>query len=386
LKGIEIKLCINSVIFLNIIKQFKIFIMKTSVLQFKFVKTALIWTFLLGVVFISCDKKDSTPPPVIDKAALTDTIAVAQALNDNTVEGTKPNQYVVGTKAALTTALNNAKAVLADATATQAAVTNAVQQLHAAMDTYRGNLINEIAAANLIGFWKMNGNANDSSGNDNNGTLTAGHVYFGAGTPSPVADRFGRAGMAYHFDNGGNIDVPYNASLNPAEMTISLWANWTSTGRTLNTDTYTMVAMNRWNGYKFQLQSGHLPFYTVKVSKGTAPGDTTIYDRDDAGTAVAENTWRHLVVTFKSGTENFYIDGALVKTWTDVPGNALTLANPIDFIIGQDLPTDKYLTVDGDFQVAWGGFWTGDLDDVMFYNIALDGPQVGSIFTNQNTL
>ena len=29
-----------------------------------------------------------------------------------------------------------------------------------------------------------------------------------------------------------------------------------------------------------------------------------------------------------------------------VPGNAITLANPINFIIGQDLPTNKYLTVD----------------------------------------
>jgi len=174
-------------------------------------------------------------------------------------------------------------------------------------------------------------------------------------------------------------------------MSISLWAKWSSTGRTINTDTYTFVAMNRWNGYKFQLQSGHLPFYTVKVSKGTAVGDTTIYDRDDAGVAITEDTWRHIVVTFVSGTMNFYIDGDLVKSWDSttpnpVPGNALTLAAPIDFVIGQDLPTAKYLTVDGDFQVAWGGFFTGDMDDVMFYNIALDGPQVHSIFVNQNTL
>ena len=39
----------------------------------------------------------------------------------------------------------------------------------------------------------MNGNANDSSGNGNNGVVTAGHAYFGAGTPTPTADRFGRA-------------------------------------------------------------------------------------------------------------------------------------------------------------------------------------------------
>ena len=90
------------------------------------------------------------------------------------MEGTKPGQYVVGTKAALTTALTSAKAVLADANATQAVVNSATQNLLAAIAAYQGNLIKEIAAANLIGYWKMNGNANDSSGNGNNGVVTMG--------------------------------------------------------------------------------------------------------------------------------------------------------------------------------------------------------------------
>lgn len=364
--------------------------MSQKFFQFRFMKATMVLPLFFGLVLASCSKKDSTPPPPpVDKTALKAAIAVAQGLNDNTVEGTKPGQYEVGSKAALTAALTASKAVDADASATQTSVNNTTAQLTAAIAAYQSHLIKEIAAANLIGFWKMNGNANDSSGNDNNGVLTAGHVYFGGGMPTATADRFGRAGMAYHFDMGGNIDVPYKAALNPAEMSISVWSKWSSTGRTINADTYTMVAMNRWNGYKFQLQSGHLPFYTVKVVK--AVGDTTIYDRDDAGVAIVENEWHHLVVTFTSGTMNFYIDGDLVKSWDatssgPVPGNALTLTNPIDFVIGQDLPTNKYETVDGDFQVAWGGFWTGDMDDVMFYNVALDGPQVHSIYVNQKDL
>jgi concanavalin A-like lectin/glucanase superfamily protein len=365
--------------------------MKSSVLNFKLIKKLLFLGVVLAIIISSCGKKDTTPPVPIDNTSLKAAVDTAQLLNDNTVEGTKPGQFEVGTKSALTTALTASKSVLNDPHATQAAVNNTVAQLNAAIATYKSHYIQEIAAANLIGYWKMNGNANDSSGNMNNGTVTAGHAYFGAGMPTLTADRFGRANMAYHFDKGGNIDVPYKASLNPPAMSISVWANWTSTGRTLNTDTYTMVAMNRWNGYKFQLQAGHLPFYTVKVSKGTAVGDTTIYDRDDAGVAVAENQWHNLVVTFTSGVESIYIDGDLVKTWDSttpnpVPGNALTLANPIDFVIGQDLPTNKYTTTQDDYYVNWGGFWTGDLDDVMFYNIALTGPQVKSIYTNQKTL
>lgn len=362
--------------------------MKSSISSLKFIRTTLLWTFILGVVLASCSKKDDPAPAPADKTSLQTAITAAVALN-TTVEGTKPGQYETGSKAALIAALAASNAVLADANATQASVNNTTAQLLAAIAAYQGHLIKEIAAVNLIGYWKMNGNANDSSGNANNGVVTIGHTYFGAGTPTLTADRFGRASMAYAFDKGGNIDVPYKASLNPQEMSISLWVKWTSTGRTINTDTYTFLAMNRWNGFKFQLQGGHLPFYTVKVLK--AVGDTTIYDRDDAGIAIAENTWRHVVVTFKTGEMKFYIDGDLVKTWDaastgPVPGNALTLANPIDLVIGQDLPTNKYLTVDGDFQVAWGGFFTGDMDDIMFYNIALDGPQVHSIFVNQNTL
>lgn len=368
--------------------------MKSSFLKSKLIKNFLLGSFVLGIIFTACSKKDSTPPVPVDTTSLKAAVDTAQLLNDNTVEGTKPGEYEVGTKAALTSALNASKTVLNDSHSTQATVNNTIAQLNAAIAAYKAHYIQEIAATNLIGYWKMNGNANDSSGNGNNGTVTTGHSYFGGGTPSLTADRFGRDNMAYHFDMGGNIDVPYKASLNPPAMSLSVWAKWSSTGRTLNTDTYTMVAMNRWNGYKFQLQSGHLPFYTVKVEKGTAVGDTTIYDRDDAGVAVVENEWHNLVVTFTSGVESFYIDGDLVKTWDSttpnpVPGNALTLANPIDFVIGQDLPTNKYVATDdgtGNFFVNYGGFWTGDLDDVMFYNIALTGPQVKSIYTNQKTL
>ena len=148
-----------------------------------------------------------------------------------------------------------------------------------------------------------------------------------------------------------------------------------------------MVAMNRWNGWKFQTQPT-LPFFTVKVD--TVLGKPQpIWDRDDAGTPLTPvTTWYHLVTTFKPGYMDFYINGTLVQEWTNTPGTIATLANPINLTIGSDLPTNKYLTTDatGNFLVDYGGFWTGDMDDVMIYNIALSAPQVQSIYTNQKTL
>lgn len=359
--------------------------MKSSIIQFKFLKTALLGSLLLGFVFSSC-KKDSTPPiPPADKIALAAAIATAQGFSDNSVEGTKPGQYEVGSKAALNAALAASKLINADTKASQTSVNNTVAQLLAAIAAYQAKFIKEIAEANLIGFWKLNGNANDSSGKGNNGTAKAGHPFYGAGSLVSSADRFGRANMAYTFDKGSNIEVPYTANLNPQQMTISLWCNKTTAGRTVNADTYTFLSLNRWNAYKFQLQSGNLTFFTVKAVK--AVGDTAYHDRDDAGVALTNGTWYHVVVTYKPGQMDFYINGDLVKSWTNTPGTALSIAaNPVNFVIGQDLPTSKYLTVDGDFQVAWGGFFTGAMDDVMFYNIALDGPQIKSIYNNQKTL
>lgn len=363
--------------------------MAQSMFRFKFITTAVFCSLLFSMVFLSC-KKDE-PAPTVDRSCLEDNIVIAQDLYDGTSEGTKPGDYVVGSRTAFKVTLDAAIAVNANTAATQADITNACAQLEAAITTYQSNLIKEIAAANLVGFWKMNGNANDSSGNGHDGALTIGHLTYGGGSVTPTTDRFGNVDMAYHFDHGGNIDIPYASALNPQQMSISLWAKKSTAGRVWDPSTYTMIAMNRWNGYKFQLQGGNLPFYTVKAVL-PANADTVIYDRDDAGTPVDNDVWYHLVVTYGGDLMKFYINGILIYTWpgplgeNPVPGTAFSIAStPIDLVIGQDLPTSKYLTVDGDFQVAWGGFWTGDLDDVMLYNIALDAPQVASIYDNQST-
>jgi hypothetical protein len=353
---------------------------------------AAIFSLSLGLIFSSCSKKEAAVP--LNKVSLQAAIDSATLLYNTTGEGTKPGYYVVGSRTALKAILDAANSVLTSAASTQADLTNAAAQLQAAINAYKAAFIEEIAAVNLIGFWKFNGNANDSTGNGNNGTVTAGHAFFGAGTPSLTADRFARAGMAYHFDHGGNIEIPYTAALNPTQMSISLWVRQDTIGRSINPNNCYMVSMNRWNGYKFQTQPS-LPFYTVKVD--TLLGQPqAIWDRDDAGTAINPGAnWYHLVVTFKADEMKFYVNGVLATTWPTpqgagkVPGTAISLsATPINLTLGSDLPTSKYLTVDasGNFLVDYGGFWTGDMDDVMFYNIALTGPQVTSIYTNQNTL
>ena len=183
--------------------------MVQKIFNFKSIKTAAFCSVLFIIaVLAACSKNDSNPPPPPDKTALQDSITVATALHDNTVEGVKPGEYPAGSKATLQTAIDAAQAVYDDAASTQGEITSATANLHAAMDTYRGLVNTEISAANLMGFWKFNGNPADSSGNGRDGAVMQGHAFYGAGTPVLTPDRFGRANMCYHFDKGGNIEVP----------------------------------------------------------------------------------------------------------------------------------------------------------------------------------
>ncbi|MEO5674101.1 MAG: LamG domain-containing protein [Chitinophagales bacterium] len=354
--------------------------MTNSIFRFRSLAIAVLCSMFFSLVLLSC-KKDEVLIILVNRSCLTENVTAADALYYGTDEGTIPGQYVIGSKADLKTALDAALLVLADSSSTSADVTNACAQLEAAIAAYQANINQEILPENLIGFWKLDGNPADSSGHGNNGVVTTGHAFFGAGIPMAIPDRFGRANMAYHFDKGGNIEVPYTSSLNPAQMTISLWCKKDTAGRTVNKDTYTLLSLNRWNGYKYQWQSTNRPFYTVHAVNGS---DTVYYDKDD-NLSLDNEIWYHIAVSFTSGQEVFYVNGLKVQTWTDVPGIPVMVPSTVNFVIGQDLPTSYYLTVDptGNRLVDYGGFWTGDMDDVMFYNTVLSDQQVSSIYESQ---
>ena len=76
-----------------------------------------------------------------------------------------------------------------------------------------------VPTSGLVGWWPFNGNANDESGNGNNGTV------YGA---TLTTDRFGNGNQAYSFDAAQNnyFGIPHNASLNFQSnntISISIW-------------------------------------------------------------------------------------------------------------------------------------------------------------------
>jgi hypothetical protein len=338
-------------------------------------RTMLMWAMIIPLslsLFISgCN--DDEECPTVDYTALDASILAAQGLHDAAVEGTALGQYQAGAKAELQTAIDLAQTVRDTDCVTQAELDAANTNLAAAVNIFEDKMVTDVSPANLVAHWLFNGNANDATANGNNGTPTAGHPFWGSGAaPALVADRFNNANYCYQFDKGSNIEVPYSTALNPQALTISLWIKMEEQP---NNDY--IIALNRWNGWKLNLQDANFLFFTIKT---TYNGSDAYYDRDSNPQAITADTWTHVVVTFTDGFMNFYVNGELKKAWDNTPGSPVAVDN-VNLSIGSDLPTGKYSTDEGDFYVNWGGYFKGAIDDIRFYNIALTASQVTSIYT-----
>ena len=333
-------------------------------------------------LFSACSKKSSTPDYNANKASLSHLIDSLTQVYNTVVEGNKPGDYATGAKALLDTAIVLATQVNTGSTFTQEQVNNTYNNLLLAAQQFNTKLIGEVSSANLVAFWKFDGDVTDATGNGHNGALKTGWIGSSAATmtdggtlPQLTTDRFGRANMAYTFNNGSLVQVPYAAALNPGSFTISMWVQMTA-----NTNGSYMISMDRWNGYKFNLNGTGVPFLTVSVAG-------TIYDRD-AGAVNVSSGWTHLAVSYTSGTEKFYVNGSLVKTWTNVPGAALTLSSPVDLSIGNEMPKEYYNVTDSNSpNYFWGAsYWIGSMDDIRFYNTVLTDIDIQSIYTIESTL
>ncbi len=348
--------------------------------QYKFFQFMMIALIAGGVMTFSACSDDDDDEIVVDKTELSATIQEAEALIENTSEGTAEGQYQVGSQAALQEVIDLAKDVYDNPEATQADVDNAVIALEQAIQDYEGKKVVPIAPDDLVGHWTFDEGEGtqvmDYSGNSFHGEFKTGHAHWGGGTPQWTTDRYGNENQAVYFNEGANIEIPYNSQLNPQEITISLWMK-PDTQDEPWANNY-MVSLNRWNGYKLQLQEAPKVFFTVKA---VHDGEPVWYDRDNEDPVLDLGEWYHVAVTFKDGEMAFYLDGTQVHLWDNTPGAAITLDSPVNLTIGQDLPTGVYTDIDGDeFYVNWGGFFMGVLDEVRIFRTALTSTQIESIY------
>ena len=214
-----------------------------------------------------------------------------------------------------------------------------------------GQIPNYVPTNGLVGWWPFNGNANDESGNGNNGTVNGAIL---------TTDRNGVANSAYYFSSSGcatRIDVNVNTSSIQTGLTMSVWV------------------MNVGNGC---LGPRLLEFWgndgPGQAQWGTAYGSLNLYGIGSitstgfscaAGIPMSPNNiWSHLVYTNNGSQGKFYKDGVLITTINST-GNPI-LASSAAFGRMNHPAYDAY---------------NGNLDDIGIWNRALSDCEVAALYS-----
>ena len=153
----------------------------------------------------------------------------------------------------------------------------------------------------LVGWWPFNGNANDESGNGNNGTVTGATL---------TTDRFGVANGAYGFNGVNCCGTPdpvqeivvSNQILNLGQnFTISCWMSSSTVGK--------FQQLLFFAGAAVELNNEHVPSkLTYAVGPGTswdllyAQGTTSNFQN---------NIWYHVIFTKVGTLYSLYLNGSL---------------------------------------------------------------------------
>jgi hypothetical protein len=157
----------------------------------------------------------------------------------------------------------------------------------------------DIPRSGLVGEWLFEGNANDTSGSNNNGTLAG-----GSGTTSPSLGA-GYRGQAYNFDDltddimiNGGVTNPLNVNY----ITVSFHIYPTAYGKIIMKDDEN--GSNIPGTYQIEISNGNKIEFTVF----TGTGRLVVLA---SGGEVSMNRWYHIACTFNGSMLRIYMDGEL---------------------------------------------------------------------------
>ncbi len=198
----------------------------------------------------------------------------------------------------------------------------------------------------LLAFYPFNSDANDISGNGNNGTVNGATL---------TNNRFSIPNKAYNFDGStADIQVSDSASLRPSAVSVQVWMKSTTVGGYLVSKSLN----GGWSSYAIYASSGNLAFHI---------GNSAFFNVSPFASAnVWDGNWHHIVGTYDGTTIRLYEDGVEVGTGT--PDNRILDYSTDPLTIGNYQPTASY-------------HFNGDLDDVRIYDRALTPSEITALYT-----
>jgi WD40 repeat protein/serine/threonine protein kinase len=201
----------------------------------------------------------------------------------------------------------------------------------------------------MVGWWKFDGDAVDSSGNQHHGSEI--------GNPEYMA---GIRGQALDFDGSSQyVEVPHSASLGlTKDFTIAAWIRPDVISGSHGIVTKVKSGLNK--QYCLTFRDGELRFdYELSGNNYALSG----------GTVVTAGNWQHVAVTVDSSLlVNLYINAASVAAET-APGEVIAQSNPV--AIGR-----------------WSGtyndyYFDGLIDDVRIYSYVLSKAEIKELYAGR---
>jgi hypothetical protein len=213
----------------------------------------------------------------------------------------------------------------------------------------------QIPTNGLIGSWPFNGNANDESGNGNNGAING---------PSLTIDRFGNPNSAYFFDGINDyIEIPLNTLFNTDKFSISVWVKLNNTiGPTPD-----LYIINKGNdASQLQWRIYHQGVAPSADSSSLVNDVFTTSGRYIARDYIPVNQWINICMVNDSSHLKMYLNDSLVKS-TSLSGVINKTSN--NFTIGARIVGSNP-----------GSFFIGEIDDIRIYDRALDSIEIASLY------
>ncbi|MBK9539418.1 MAG: T9SS type A sorting domain-containing protein [Flavobacteriales bacterium] len=207
-----------------------------------------------------------------------------------------------------------------------------------------------VPTTGLLGWWPFNGNANDESGNGNNGTVNGAVL-------SP--DRFGTPNSAFTLNGlDQNVDGNIAGISSMVSSTITAWVNYTGNAGGQPYDFFFQFGVygNHTFAYGYNFGGQNIDLYSFCT--GGIPAYTAIN---------LNNAWHFIAIVDSVDVSRLYVDGVLLASGVGGPLTDCYQGSP-------------YFQIGGGSDNQWV---TGGVDDIGFWNRGLTEQEVMNLFNGQ---
>ncbi len=220
---------------------------------------------------------------------------------------------------------------------------------------------NYVPTNGLVGWYPFNGNANDESGNNNNGTVNGATL---------TTDRNGNTNKAYDFNGNSSYISTNNSPLINPPFTITAWVLLDS----ISLPTINPIISLGQSGSNFLKKM----YLSPDLGSNGTPSIGTVGANDITSTnsLFTNGLWKQIAVTVSNYSTNgvtFYVDGVAYNQNTTQGTNVPFPLNNSGFTIG-------YQSVNGNI-----AYFNGKIDDIGIWNRALTQQEITALYNSCST-